>query len=142
MIALLYAAELVSPRIVEEHPCGGGRIAAAFDWVDHNARVVFAILATVLFTALVYNEASTRALTVAWAMEGVPLLVLGFALRERVLRLSGLALLGACVLKVFVYDLNNLETLARIVSFIVLGLLLLAVSFVYTRYYARLKRYL
>jgi len=58
------------------------------------------------------------------------------------LRLCGLLLLGACVFRVFLYDLRNLETLPRIVSFIVLGLLMLAVSFIYTRYYERLKRYL
>jgi uncharacterized membrane protein len=58
----------------------------------------------------------------------VALLAAGFALRDRVLRLSGLALFLVCTLKLFFWDLRNLETLPRIVSFIVLGLLLVAVS--------------
>jgi uncharacterized membrane protein len=91
---------------------------------------------------LLYNEVSGQMLTEAWALEGALLLIVGFAERQRVLRYSGLLLLGVCVLKVFFYDLRNLETLPRIFSFIVLGVLMLAVSFVYTRYYERLRRYL
>jgi uncharacterized membrane protein len=75
-------------------------------------------------------------------MEGVALLVSGFPLRDRVLRLSGLALLLACILKLFVWDLRHLETLPRILSFLVLGLLLVAVSWIYTRFRERVQRYL
>ena len=39
-----------------------------------------------------------------------------------------------CVLKLFLYDLRNLETPYRILSFIALGLILLGVSWVYTRF--------
>jgi uncharacterized membrane protein len=38
--------------------------------------------------------------------------------------------------------LRNLETLPRIVSFIVLGLLLVAVSWVYTRFRDQVQRFL
>jgi uncharacterized membrane protein len=75
-------------------------------------------------------------------MEGVALLASGFPLRDRVLRLSGLALLLACILKLFVWDLRHLETLPRILSFLVLGLLLVAVSWIYTRFRERVQRYL
>jgi uncharacterized membrane protein len=75
-------------------------------------------------------------------MEGVALLASGFPLRDRVLRLSGLALLLACILKLFVWDLRHLETLPRILSFLVLGLLLVAVSWIYTRFRDRVQRYL
>ena len=54
-------------------------------------------------------------------------------------------LLGAllfCILKAFAYDLRNLDTLPRIFSFIVLGLLLVAVSWVYTRFRDLVQRYL
>ena len=58
----------------------------------------------------------------------------GFITAERVLRISGLALFLFCILKLFVYDLRELDTLSRIVSFIVLGLLLLGASWIYTRF--------
>ena len=58
------------------------------------------------------------------------------------LRLSGLALLFLCILKLFVYDLQQLEALARILSFVVLGLVLLTVSWVYTRYREQIRKLL
>jgi uncharacterized membrane protein len=142
-IAALYAAEFMSPRKVEdgEQP-GVTGVERALVTVERNARLMFALLATALLTLLLYNEVSGQMLTEVWALEGASLLVLGFVERERVLRYCALALLGVCMLKVFFYDLRNLETMARILSFIVLGLLMLAVSFIYTRYYDRLRRYL
>jgi uncharacterized membrane protein len=75
-------------------------------------------------------------------VQGVFLLAAGFPLRERILRLSGLAVLLTCILKLFFHDLRRLETLPRILSFMVLGLILLAVSWAYTRYRERLRKLL
>jgi uncharacterized membrane protein len=46
------------------------------------------------------------------------------------------------VLKLFLYDLRHLETLYRILSFIVLGVMLVSMSWIYTRFRDRLRRYL
>jgi len=46
------------------------------------------------------------------------------------------------VLKLFLYDLRQLETVNRILSFIVLGLILVGVSWMYTRFRGRIQRYL
>jgi uncharacterized membrane protein len=81
-------------------------------------------------------------LTLSCGGEGIALLVLGFILRERALRLSGLAVLVACVGKLFLYDLRNLETLYRILSFIGLGAILLGVSWIYTRFREQVQRFL
>ena len=105
-------------------------------------RMYDSLLATMLLGALIFHEVSGSVLTVAWGMEAVALLAAGFALRDRVLRLSGLALFLICTLKLFFWDLRNLETLPRIVSFIVLGLLLVAVSWVYTRFRDQVQRFL
>ena len=51
----------------------------------------------------------------------------------RPLRLAGLALLGAAVLKVFAYDLAELDEIFRVLSFVALGLLLLTGAFAYQR---------
>ena len=107
-----------------------------------RVRAVFSLLGTLLLTALLYHEVSGGLLTVACGVEGVALLAAGFPLRERVLRLQGLVLLLACILKLFLYDLRNLETIYRILSFVALGLILLAVSWVYTRFREHLRRLL
>ncbi|NUN03269.1 MAG: DUF2339 domain-containing protein [Bryobacteraceae bacterium] len=105
-------------------------------------RAAFSLLATLLTILLLISEVSGRLLTVAFGLEGVFLLSAGFAGRDRVLRLSGLVLFFVCVTKLFVYDLRELDTLNRIISFIVLGLLLLAASWIYTRFREQIKRYL
>jgi hypothetical protein len=105
-------------------------------------RMYDSLIATLLLGALIFHEVTGSVLSVAWGVEAVALLTAGFALRDRVLRLSGLALFFVCTLKLFFWDLRNLETLPRIVSFIVLGLLLVAVSWVYTRFRDQVQRFL
>ncbi len=106
------------------------------------ARNMFSALGTVLLMALLWHEVSGGLLTVAYGVLGLALLAAGFPSRERTLRLEGLALLLACILKLFLYDLRSLETLYRILSFVALGIILLGVSWIYTRFRERLKRYL
>ena len=105
-------------------------------------RMYDSLLATLLLGALIFHEVTGSVLTVAWGVEALGLLAAGFALRDRVLRLSGLALFLICTLMLFFWDLRNLETLPRIVSFIVLGLLLVAVSWVYTRFRDQVQKFL
>ncbi len=143
VITCLYAAQFLSPRA--PHATPETEASMWRKWlarVDSNPRVLFSLLATALLTMLLYYEVSGGLLTIAWGLQAVALLSAGFALRERVLRLAGLALLGTCILKVFTHDLRELEALPRILSFIVLGALLLAVSFVYTRFREQLRRIL
>jgi uncharacterized membrane protein len=109
---------------------------------DTRVRAFYSLLATIRLAALLFDRVSGSLLTVAWGAQGVLLLAAGFPLRDRVLRLSGMALFGGCILKLFAYDLRNLETLPRIFSFIVLGLILVGVSWLYTRFREQLQRYL
>ena len=81
-------------------------------------------------------------LTIALGAQAVGVLVAGFAAQERVFRLSGLAMFGICVMKLFFYDLRNLETLSRILSFIVLGLVLMGASWLYMRFKDKIQKYL
>ncbi|MDQ3993626.1 MAG: DUF2339 domain-containing protein [Actinomycetota bacterium] len=68
-----------------------------------------------------------------WSLAGLALLWAGLRRGARELRLAGFALLALAVGKVFLYDLAALEAEWRVVSFIVLGLLLLAAAFAYQR---------
>jgi uncharacterized membrane protein len=122
VIACLYGAQLLSQR--------GSR-----------PRLYFSLLATLLLAGLLFDRVSGSLLTVAWGLEGLALLAAGFPLRDRVQRFSGLTLLLGCILKLFLWDLRHLDTLPRILSFIVLGLLLVAVSWIYTRFRDRVQRY-
>ncbi|MET0648094.1 MAG: DUF2339 domain-containing protein [Pyrinomonadaceae bacterium] len=77
--------------------------------------------------------AKQLSLSVVWAVYGAGLLLVGRVRRSRLLRLMALALLGLTTLKVFFLDLSALDRAYRIVSFIVLGAILLAVSYLYQK---------
>jgi uncharacterized membrane protein len=112
------------------------------DRIDARGPVIFSLAATLLLTVLLFYEVRGNLLTIAWTVEGFALLAAGFALRERTFRVSGLGLLLVCLLKVFLIDLRGMDTLYRILSFIVLGVILLVVSFGYTRYREIVRRYM
>jgi uncharacterized membrane protein len=78
--------------------------------------------------------AQQLSLSVVWAIYGGAMLAVGIARRSKLLRIMALLLLSLTILKVFLFDLSSLEKLYRIISFIVLGAILLAVSFLYQRY--------
>jgi uncharacterized membrane protein len=67
------------------------------------------------------------------ALVGVALLVVGLRRHSRDERTAGLILLAAAVGKLFLYDLVELNLMARAVAFIAVGLLLLAGGIVYQR---------
>jgi uncharacterized membrane protein len=64
-----------------------------------------------------------------WALLGLGLLVAGLLRRSAALRYGGLALFGLSLAKIFLYDLAELSSLARALSFIFVGGLLLVGGF-------------
>ncbi len=69
-----------------------------------------------------------------WAATGLGAIVWGMVRRAPSVRLGGLALLAITIVKVWTYDLSELEDIARAISFIGLGLLLLAGAFAYQQF--------
>jgi len=144
VIASLFAAGLLW-RTQRAHLVGVDSAAGFRTYValfDAKSRFVMSLLGSILLASLLYYTIKGNLLTIVWTAQGLILLVAGFGLAERALRLCGLGLLGACLFKVVVIDLSGIETIYRIFSFIVLGTILVTASFVYTRYRDQLKRYL
>lgn len=73
-------------------------------------------------------------LSAFWAATGFGAVAWGMVRRSVNARLGGLALLMLAIAKVWTYDLSELEELARALSFVALGLLLLAGAFAYQRF--------
>jgi len=74
-----------------------------------------------------------------WMAYGALLMMVGFWRRSAFVRWQALVLIAVTTAKVFVLDVAQLDRGYRIVSFIVLGALLLAISFVYQRDWLRLS---
>jgi len=79
------------------------------------------------------------AVSAFWGLVGLGLLTLGLARRTRALRLAGFALFGVSLAKLFLYDLAYLSSLARAVSFLAVGALLMLGGFFYQRLSGQLE---
>ena len=73
------------------------------------------------------------ALSVFWSISATACLFIGFARKLAALRYKGLTLFLLTVVKVLVFDLGNLDMIYRIISFLVLGVLLILGSLLYQR---------
>jgi uncharacterized membrane protein len=73
-------------------------------------------------------------LSAFWTATGLGAVVWGMVRHSPKARLGGLVLLMVAIAKVWTYDLSELEELARALSFVALGLLLLAGAFAYQRF--------
>jgi uncharacterized membrane protein len=77
---------------------------------------------------------SQMALSVVWAVLGGVAVAAGLIRDVATLRVFGLGLLALTTVKVFLYDLSSLDAVYRVLSFIVLGILLLLSAYAYRRF--------
>jgi hypothetical protein len=87
-------------------------------------------------------ELSSAHITIAWSLMGLAVFLFALAVGERSYRLAGLGLLLVSVVKILLMDVWALAPSDRYTTLIILGLALLAVSFLYTRFGAVIRRYL
>ena len=79
------------------------------------------------------GHAQELALSMLWLLWALGLLGAGFWKKSQAIRWQALMLLGVVIVKVFLFDLSFLEKFYRIVSFLLLGLALMLISFYYQR---------
>ena len=70
---------------------------------------------------------------VLWGILSFILLIVGIKQQWKQIRIIALSLLGLTVLKLFIYDINNVSETGKIIAFILLGALILIISFVYQK---------
>ena len=73
------------------------------------------------------------ALSILWSIVGLAVTAVGLVLGRSALRLAGLAVLGLATAKVFLFDLASLDIAYRVITLLVLGTLLVAAAWVWTR---------
>jgi len=70
---------------------------------------------------------------ILWGVFSFIFLIIGIKRQWKVLRVIALSLLGLTIVKLFVYDIKNVSETGKIVAFILLGVLVLVISFVYQK---------
>ncbi|RQG89013.1 DUF2339 domain-containing protein [Natrarchaeobius halalkaliphilus] len=99
----------------------------------------YAAVATGLGVLVLGLELSGVGTSIAWVLFGLVLLGIGFATDGRGIRLLGICVFGLATVKVFLFDTRGLDTVARTLSFLVLGAVLLATSYAYARFQSDLE---
>jgi hypothetical protein len=92
-----------------------------------------------LITWLKYNEIAQfdkLGLTIFWGFYALMLIGLGIFLHRQHLRIGAIVLFGITLVKLFIYDIADMNTMTKTIVFISLGLLLLTISFLYVKYKA------
>jgi uncharacterized membrane protein len=79
--------------------------------------------------SLAESTAFQSSLSIVWGIAGLAAMVAGARAARRGVWLAGAALMGVVVVKLFLVDLGNTDTLARVVSFLGVGVLLLVVGY-------------
>ncbi len=110
-------------------------LVAAFAYVTLTIRQAFHPGALGLGQSPV-ADAELWAWSGAWLLCGLALMAAGIALRQKALRLTALALVTLTGAKVFLVDMAGLVGLWRVLSFLGLGLTLIALGAVYRRFVA------
>jgi uncharacterized membrane protein len=133
-IGLCAAAALAAGRFVRElEPAA--EIAAAF--ASAAALVYLGSIAIVDTVGVSETGEAIQSgqvwLSVFWTVTGLGAVVAGLVRDSRGVRIGGLALLSLAIAKVWTYDLSELDEIARVLSFVGLGLLLLVGAFAYQR---------
>ncbi len=87
-------------------------IAGSKDVLEHTQRTGYAIV---------------------WGVSSFVLMIIGMRRKNVTLRVLALVLFGITLLKLFFYDIANISEGGKIVAFILLGILLLIISFMYQK---------
>ena len=81
-----------------------------------------------------YQDIFKLGLSILWSVYSLILVSLGIYQKKKYLRISALVLFGITLAKLFLYDISNLSTISKTIVLIILGLLLLIISFLYNKF--------
>lgn len=87
-------------------------------------------------------RASGFYLTASWSALAFALIGGGVGLREKMYRWTGLGILAAALGRIIIFDVWKLETFYRVLSFMALGVVLVALGFIYNKYQAKIREWL
>jgi len=80
---------------------------------------------------LIAAPATKFAITILWVLFGISLFVYGILKDRKVSKIAGTILIFIAILKAFFFDLANMDSIYRIVLFLILGAILFGLSYFY-----------
>lgn len=101
--------------------------------VERDVPYAFLDAAIVFLVILTQLKVAEKLVSTFTGLEGVALLLAGFSLKNKHLRIVSIVVLCFTVVRVFLFDVAALDSFGKMISFIALGGLLLAVAYLYNR---------
>ncbi|GAA4431546.1 DUF2339 domain-containing protein [Ravibacter arvi] len=80
------------------------------------------------------TQSDKLGLSILWGVYALLLISLGIYQKKKYLRIGAIALFGVTLVKLFFYDISHLDTIAKTIVLVSLGILLLVISFLYNKY--------
>jgi uncharacterized membrane protein len=81
-----------------------------------------------------YEQSYKLGLSILWGVYALLLIALGIWKKKKHLRIGAIVLFAVTLIKLFFYDISDLDTIAKTIVFVSLGILLLIISFLYNKY--------
>ena len=140
IVAVCYVLALLHQRYGDRMPDRAGPEIAAL-YVFGNVITITLLTTEISFYWLMREDtdaaarlARSASVSVAWAVYGTALIVVGIVRRYAPVRYLAIALLAATIVKAFLSDLSMLGGIYRIIGFVGLGVFLLLGAWLYQRY--------
>jgi hypothetical protein len=106
-----------------------------FDFLLHITVLTIASNELINWMDLFRSEQSYKlGLSILFGVYALLLIILGIRKKKLHLRIGAIVLFSGTLIKLFFYDLRYLNTISKTIVFVILGLLLLVISFLYTKY--------
>jgi len=115
---------------------------AAAENIDAVKIVVGSVTLWRYVSCWVMQSQSGFYLTASWSVLAFVLFAAGMLLTERVYRWTGLGILAAALGRVVVFDVWKQETIYRVLTFMALGVVLMALGFLYNKYQDKIRKWL
>ncbi|MGZ3810909.1 MAG: DUF2339 domain-containing protein [Mucilaginibacter sp.] len=137
ILLILYKLIMISKENLQEY-------IKPVSWGLSGAVVIFLSLEVSLICNFLFYSPATSidhittvyiktGLPVLWGLSSFALMWLGMRYKTRVLRIISLTLFTVTLVKLFVFDIENIPAAGKIAAFFCLGVLLLIISFMYQK---------
>ena len=107
----------------------------AFELLMHTTILWIASSELINWMDIYKSEQSYKlGLSILWGIYSLFLIAFGIWKKNKPMRIGAIALFGITLIKLFFYDISHINTIAKTIVFVSLGILLLVISFLYNKY--------
>ena len=133
--ALIYASYRYMKQEFLSRLISNSALTLAFDFVFYVALWWLASSELInLMDVFGFKDSNKLGLSILWGIYSLLLIGIGIYRNKKHLRVGAIVLFAVTLIKLFFYDIADLDTISKTIIFVTLGILLLIISFLYNKY--------